>query len=92
VTGLIMRALLGSRLSMPRNTTPLPARSRDAWASIGASARHGPHQEPQTLTTTTLPRKSVSDIVSPSRVRPDTSPGCLRSAALTVVMMPLPAT
>src|SRR5262245_65863178 len=48
----------------------------------GISARHGGHQVAQKLTSTTLPRKSLEEIVRPSRsvtVKSPTGVGSLRS-------------
>src|SRR3954468_22290909 len=85
-------ASLGSRELMPRNTTPRFPSCLAASASIGASARHGAHQEPHTLTTTTFPAWSARDTGLPSIVVPDTSPGFLRSATGSEVIAPLPLT
>src|SRR5215469_9755930 len=49
-------ALVGlSPTSSPRKDTPFLAYFSDSTASVGASPRHGPHQDPQKFSTTTFP-------------------------------------
>ena len=77
----------------PTKTTPSLARVRDAEARVGASLRHGGHHEPQTLSTTTLPGVLRRESALPSSVvAADTSPGVLRWATASRVMIPLPST
>src|SRR4051812_47265957 len=77
---------------MPTKTTPSGVSRRAAAASLSASARHGGHQAPHTLTTITLPAYAASETESPCRVSPLTAPGCLRCATGRTVITPSPST
>ncbi len=70
-----------------RRRWPAHARRRPG---CGASLRQGGHQEPQTLSTTTLPAYDDRSSCLPASVSPDTSPGFLRSSTASRVMMPGP--
>src|ERR1700733_8838515 len=57
-----------SLTSTPRKSTPADLYCSAATASVGASSRHGPHQEPQKLTTTTWPRYEAKFSLAPVSV------------------------
>src|SRR5690348_1078984 len=61
-----------SRMSIPRNWTPLPPNRRDSDNRTGASVRQGVHQEPQKFSTTTCPRYWAGASLWPARVVPVT--------------------
>src|SRR5258708_1281735 len=66
-------ALAGlSRMSTPRNWTPLPPNRRASDDRTGASVRQGGHQDPQKFSTTTCPRDWASASLWPARVVPVT--------------------
>lgn len=73
--------VLVSRVLMPTKATSLPASasSLETFAKVGASARHGGHQEPQTLRTTTLPLRVVVSRSLPSTVSPSSLGASARS-------------
>src|SRR5581483_6717554 len=88
-----------SRTSTPRNRTPADWYCWATNASVVASARHGGHQEPQKLSTTTLPRyvaRPSRDPVSVVPVKSGASGWCpvVYSTALVLppmyVTLPLP--
>src|SRR5579875_2860629 len=86
-------ALAGeSRLSMPRNRTPLDAYFWESAASVGASARQGEHQEPQKLRTTTVPRYADRLSFEPLSVVPEMSGAAGRSPGLNIWAPVLPVT
>src|SRR5579875_210493 len=86
-------ALAGeSRLSMPRNRTPLDAYFWESAASVGASAREGEHQEPQKLRTTTVPRYADRLSFEPLSVVPEMSGAAGRSPGLNIWAPVLPVT
>src|SRR3954471_20490031 len=80
-----------SRMLIPTSGPAPPSR---CWAATtsGASARHGVHHEPQTTTTTGLPRSPARSSGAPSRSLPPSSTGSPRSAADTWLIAPSPVT
>src|SRR6187200_3126427 len=86
-----LAVLPGSRTLIPRKATRDP-RFFAAALSLPLSARHGPHHDPQTLTTTGFPAKSCSETCLPCSVAPLTSSGTLRLSTGTRDTEPSPAT
>ena len=78
-----------SRMLSPTKATLSPSSAAASMRS-GCSTRHGGHHEPQTLTTTGLPRRSARAIALPSRSSPVSSMGSPRSAAATRPARPSP--
>src|SRR6478609_12207099 len=70
----------------------LPSSCFAAATTSGASATHGPHQEPHTTTTAGLPRRAAMSSALPSRSLPDSSTGDARSTAFTAWTVPSPLT
>src|SRR5258705_9267765 len=86
-------ALAGlSRMSMPRNRTPVDLRCVASADRPGASARHGVHHEPQKLSTTTCPRYELSASRPPPTTGTLTDGATVPAPVLNTVVPGLPAT